>query len=100
MKNNDGPKVIVIHVSNNIVSGIFGIGEFSGMGELIPHATKFASFNLVPRILLSFMKQTQPKSSTVLSAPLRASVCNSHRSYAVPRDRYYSSIIAFIKTVA
>ena len=70
MKNDDAPKVIVIHVLDNIVSGSLRIGEFSGMAELILHAAKFASSNMVSRIIHFFMYQTRPKSSISLSFPL------------------------------
>ena len=63
MKYDDAPKVVVWVYSNNIVSEFFKIGEFSGMVELNPHAVKFGFSNLVPRILLLFSSQTQPKSS-------------------------------------
>ena len=52
MKNNGAPKVRVIHVLNNILCRFFEIGEFSGMGEFILHATKFPDSSLAPRFIL------------------------------------------------
>ena len=99
MKNDDAPKVTVILVSNNLVSGFLRIGEFNGMGELFLHATKFRSSNFVPRIVIYFRYQTRPRSFNGTVYLFEASICDSHRSYAVPNDGYFPSFVIFAGTV-
>ena len=58
MKNDDAPKVTVIPETKYDAAHYIRRTEFSRMGELIPHAAKFRSSNLLPRIVIRFRYQT------------------------------------------